>query len=178
MIGKPGELHEFAQQLARLRAGIDDAAAGVEHRTLGVLHHVDRLPDLVDVALEPRLVALVREVVGLEIGALGELDVLRDVDDNRAGTAAPGDVERLVQNARQIGDVLHQIIVLGAGPRDADRVAFLERVVADQMGRHLPGDADDRDRIHQRIGEAGHRIGRARAGCHQQRTPTLPVERA
>ena len=68
-----------------------------------------------------------------------------------------------MQDARQVVDVLHQIIVLGAGPRDADRVAFLEGVVADEMGRHLAGDADERDRIHQRIGEAGHRIGGARA---------------
>ena len=81
------------------------------------------------------------DVLRLGIDALGELDVLRDVDHHRARPAAAGDVERLVQHARQIVDVLHQIIVLGAGPRDADRVAFLERVVADQVGRHLPGDA-------------------------------------
>jgi hypothetical protein len=76
-------------------------------------------------------------------------------------------VERLVQHARQIGDVLHQVIVLGAGPRDADGVAFLERIVADQVRRHLSGDADDRDRVAERVGQAGHGIGRARAGGHQ-----------
>ena len=66
-----------------------------------------------------------------------------------------------MQDAREIVDVLHEVIVLGAGPRDADRVAFLEGVVADEMGRHLAGDADQRNRVHQRIGEAGHRIGGA-----------------
>ncbi len=49
-----------------------------------------------------------------------------------------GDIERLVQNARQVRDVLDEVIVLGAGPRDADRVAFLERVIADEVGRDLP----------------------------------------
>ena len=56
------------------------------------------------------------------------------------GRPAGRDLEGLVQHARQIVDVLHQLIVLGAGPRDADRIAFLERIVADQMGRHLPGE--------------------------------------
>ena len=130
-------------------------------------HQLDRLLDLLHVALELGLVAGVREILRLGIDALGELDVLRDVDHHRAGPAAGGDVERLVQHARQILDALHQVIVLGARPRDADRVAFLERVVADQVRRHLAGDADDRDRIHQRIGQAGDRIGGAGTGGDQ-----------
>ena len=57
--------------------------------------------------------------------------------------------------------------MLGAGPRDADRVAFLEGVVADQVGRHLPGDDHQRDGVAQCIGQAGDRVGGARAGRHQ-----------
>ncbi len=76
-------------------------------------------------------------------------------------------MERLVQHARQILDALDQIIVLGARPGDADGVAFLERVVADQVRRHLAGDADDRDRVAQRVGQARHRIGGAGAGRDQ-----------
>ena len=72
-----------------------------------------------------------------------------------------------MHDARELVDVLHEIIVLGAGPRDAGGVGFLEGVVADQVRRHLAGQADHRDRIHQRIGEAGHGVGRARAGGHQ-----------
>ena len=49
---------------------------------------------------------------------------------------------------------LHQPVVLGAGPRDADRVAFLEGIRTDQRRRHLAGDADQRDRIHQRVLQA------------------------
>ena len=161
--GKAGELHQLAQEVARLGAGIDDAAAGVEQRTLGVPHQLDRGLDALEVALELGPVALVLEFLGPGIEALGELDVFRDVDDHGTRPAALGDMERLVQHARKVGDVLHQIIVLGAGPGDADGVAFLERIVADQVGRNLAGEAHDRDGIHERIGQPGDRIGRAGA---------------
>ena len=82
-----------------------------------------------------------------EITPFGELDVLGNIDDDRPGTAARGNVKRLVQHARQIDDRFDEIIVLGAGPRDADRVAFLEGVIADHMRRHLPRDANQRDRV-------------------------------
>jgi hypothetical protein len=57
--------------------------------------------------------------------------------------------------------------VLGAGPGDADGVGLLKGVVADHEGRHLPGQDDERDRIHQRVGQAGDRIGRAGPGGDQ-----------
>ena len=57
--------------------------------------------------------------------------------------------------------------MLGARPGDAGRVSFLKGVVADQMGRNLPGDADQRDRIHLRVEQAGHGVGRAGPRCHQ-----------
>ena len=101
------------------------------------------------------------------IGAGGELHVLGHVDQHRAGTAGGRDVERLVQDLGEIVDVAHQPVVLGAGPRDADGVAFLERVVADQVRRHLAGDADQRDRIHQRVGQRRHHVGGAGTGGHQ-----------
>jgi hypothetical protein len=78
-------------------------------------------------------------------------------------------IERLVQNARQIVHVLHEIIVLGAGPRDADRVAFLECVIADQMRRHLARDDDDRDGVHERVGEPGDGVRRARSRGDEHR---------
>ena len=95
------------------------------------------------------------------IGARGELNVFRNVDHDRPRPSAGRDVERLVQRARQIGDGLDQIIVFGARPGDADGIALLERVVADQMRRHLPGDDHERDRVAESIGQAGDGIGRA-----------------
>src|SRR6186997_841713 len=108
-------------------------------------HQIDGLLDLVQVALELGLVAGMRKILWLGIDALGELDVLRNIDDNGARTAAGGNMEGLVQNARQILDALDQIIVFRARPRDADRVAFLEGVIADQVRWDLAGDADDRN---------------------------------
>ena len=96
------------------------------------------------------------------IGAGRELHVLRNVDDDRTGTARGRDIESLVQNLGEIVDVAHQPVVLGTRPRDADRIAFLKCVVADQMRRHLASDTDQRDRIHQRIGQRGDHVGRAR----------------
>ena len=102
-----------------------------------------------------------------DIVAGRELDVLRNVDDDGSGPAGARDMESFVQHARQVVDVLHQPVVLRARPRDADRIAFLKRVVADEMRRHLAGDADERNGIHQRVGEAGHGVGRAGARRHQ-----------
>ena len=115
---------------------------------------------------------------GPGVDALGELDVLRDVDHDRAGPAARGDIERLMQNARQILDALHEIIVLGAGPRDADRVAFLERVVADQVRRHLPGDdtRSESSRISASVRPVTALVAPGPDVTSTQ--PTLPVERA
>ena len=154
-------MHEFAQALARLGPGIDDAAAGVEDRALGIGDKVDGGSDRALVAVKLRPVALVLRVGEAGVNALGELDVLGDVDDDRPGATGARDIERLVQDAGELVHVLHEVIVLGAGPGDADGVAFLERVIADEVGRHLTGDADDGNGIHQRVGEAGDGIGGA-----------------
>ena len=65
---------------------------------------------------------------------------------------------------RQIGGALHQVVVLGARPGDAGGVAFLEGVVADQVRRHLTAEDDQRNAVHQRIGDAGDGVGGAGTG--------------
>ncbi len=152
----------------RLAAGIDDAAAGVDDRLLRAGQQRDGLADLQRITLHARRIRHVH--VGFArrvIDAERELHVLRNVDHHRARPARGRDIERLMQHARQIVDVAHQPVVLGAGPRDADGVAFLEGVVADQVRRHLPGDADQRNGIHQRVGQRRHHVGGARARRHQ-----------
>ena len=101
------------------------------------------------------------------IGADRELHVLGHIDHHGAGTAGAGDIERLVQHLCEIVDIAHQPVVLGAGPGDADGVALLEGVVADQMRRHLAGDAHQRNRIHQRVGQRRHHVGGAGSRGHQ-----------
>ncbi len=164
-----GDLDQLAQELGRLGAGIDHAAAAVDHGALGVGEQRHGLADLRRVALHARRVGAVHvRLARRMIGAGRELHVLGHVDEHRAGTAGGRDIEGLVQHLGEIVDVAHQPVVLGAGPRDADRVALLERVVADQMRRHLAGDADQRDRVHQRVGQRRHHVGGAGTGGHQR----------
>jgi hypothetical protein len=165
---KAREAHQFAQQRRGARAGIDHPAARIEYRPLGRGHELHRLADRFHVGVELGLIGLVRGAARRRIDAARELHVLRNVDDHRAGAAGARDVKSLVQHARQVGDVLHEIIMLGAVAGDAHRVAFLKGVGADEMGGHLSGDADERDRIHQRVGEAGDRIGGAGSGGDEQ----------
>jgi hypothetical protein len=58
--------------------------------------------------------------------------------------------------------------VLDARPRDADGVAFLERVLPDRVCRHLPREHYHRDRVHVSRRNAGDGIGDAWAGCDQR----------
>ena len=93
--------------------------------------------------------------------------VLGQIDDHRAGAAAARHVERLMDRTRQVRHILHQIAMLGAGPGDADDVGLLKGVVADQMGRHLAGQADHRNTVHHGVGETGDAVGGARTRGHQ-----------
>ena len=58
--------------------------------------------------------------------------------------------------------------MLHAGARDTDCIHFLERVFADEAGRHLAADHHQRDGIHVGRGDAGDGIGHAGAGSHQR----------
>ena len=102
---------------------------------------------------------------GYENGAVFSL---RNVDHDRPGTPGARDVESLLHRQRQLAHVLDEEVVLDDRPRDADRVALLERIEADRRRRHLAGDDDHRDRVHIGGGDAGHGIGDARAGGHQR----------
>ena len=163
-----GDLDQLTQQPGCRRAGIDDAAAGIDDGLLGIRQQRDGLADRMRIALQARRIGdmdvrLARRMVS----AGGELHVLRNVDDDRAGTAGGGDIEGFMQHLGEIVDVADQPVVLGAWPRDADGVAFLEGVIADQMGRHLARDADQRDRIHQCVGQRRDHVGGAGTGGDQ-----------
>ncbi len=103
------------------------------------------------------------------VGALSG-DILGNVHNDRPRATGSGDVKSLFQGNRQIRDILHQEIVLDAGTGNADRIDFLEGVVADQGGGNLTGDDHHGNGVHIGGGNAGHRIGRARAGGHQHHT--------
>ena len=164
---KAGGVDQPFEAGGRRRTGIDDPAAGVDDRPLGPGHQLHRSVDQPDIAFDPWLVALDADLVRPDIDPAGVDHVLGQIDHHRSGAAMGGDVKRLVQDAGKVIDVLDQVVVLGAGSGDTRGIGLLEGVVADQRRRHLAGDADDRDAIHQGVGETGDRIGGAGARCHQ-----------
>ena len=140
-----GQSNQLAQQLRGFRARINDAAAGIDDRLFGREYETCRSLDPFEVAFHPRMIALALNSGGGRVQAFGELHVLWNINDDRARTSCCGDVEGFVQDARQVIDIADQPIVLGAGPCDADCVAFLESIRADQKRRDLAGEADERN---------------------------------
>src|SRR5208283_4810870 len=89
-------------------------------------------------------------------------DVFGDVDQHRTRTAGSGDVKRLVYDTRQVVDVLHQVVVLGSGARDAEGIGFLKRIGAHQLGGDLAGECNHGDRVHHGIHQSRDQVGGAR----------------
>ena len=79
-------------------------------------------------------------------------------------------MERLTNDRADVLAVLHEEVVLRAGPGDPDVVRLLERVVADARRRHLPRERDDGNRVHHRVLQRGHEVGRGRPRGHQTDT--------
>ncbi len=160
---RAGQLLKLAQQLARARTRIDDPAAGVENRAFGIGDQLDRLGDFVGGSNHARLIAprALRRTV--REGRGGHLHVLGNVDHDRAGATGGGNLERFLNRGGEFRGVLHEIIVLGAVARQANRIRLLKGIGADQVRGNLSGDDHQRDRIHEGIGNAGDGIGRARA---------------
>ena len=72
-----------------------------------------------------------------------------------------------MHGARKTFRIFHQIVMLGARAGNAGGVGFLKRIIADQMGRHLTGQADNWNRVHQRIGKARYGIGCPRSAGYK-----------
>ena len=119
---------------------------------------VKSLLDFLQVALDARLIGPMLDVRRPDIRSAFELHILRDVDQHRPRPACCCDVKCLMQDTRQITHIAHQPIVLGARTRDPNRICFLECIGPDQVRRHLARNADQRNRIHQRIGKSCHGV--------------------
>ena len=98
---------------------------------------------------------------------IGVGDVLWNIHHDRAGPAGGRDEESLLDGFRQLAQVLDQEVVLDAGPRDADGVALLKGIAADDRRGHLSGQDDHGNGVHERGGDTSYRIGRARTRGHQ-----------
>ncbi len=72
-------------------------------------------------------------------------------------------MESLLHHLGHLAHVLHQKVVLDDGARDTDGVTFLKGVQADGGRGHLTGDDHHGNAVHVRGGDAGDRVGDARA---------------
>jgi len=154
-----------SQILARARG--DDPATGIEDRPFGLAHQFRDLGHLLGVGGVGRVVAAHGDVGGIAVLGLGLLHVLGQVDEHGTGPAGRRQVKGLLDHAGQIPHILDEIVVLGAGPRDADNIDFLEGVVADKRRGDLAGNDDDRHGIHVGGGDAGYGIGGSGARGHE-----------
>ena len=152
-------LHQREQILARVRRG--DAAAVVNDRTLGRGEYFGYLPQLR--FRDFRLLHLYGGGCG-HIFAYGGRYILRYIDKDGAGPVRIGDAERFAQRIGQLFHITHDEVVLGNRHRDAGYVYFLKAVPADQTGADVAGDRDHGDGIHISRGNAGIKVGCARAG--------------
>jgi hypothetical protein len=71
-------------------------------------------------------------------------------------------MERLLEYAGNLPHLLDQIAVFGERFRRTGRIDLLKNVPAEQTGLDLPGDHDQRDRIHVSGRNRGEQIGGAR----------------
>ena len=89
------------------------------------------------------------------------------------GPAAPGDVERLGDHARQLIRVADQVVVLRHRQRDAVDVDLLERVLADQRRRNVAGDRDHRHGVEEGGPDPGDEVRGPRSRrAHAHADPT------
>ena len=138
---------------------------GEDHWALGLRDQVGGLLDLVRVRREIVLAvaAQLHLVAPVELALLLQ-GVPRNVDEHRTGPARRRDMKRLLHRARDVIDVQHELVVLGDRDRDALDVRLLESVAADQRPDHLAGHADQRYRVHEGGGDAGHQVRGAGPG--------------
>ena len=164
--GDHGDLGEFGQFPERLGgASLEDAAPDIEHRALAGQEEFGCLLDHLWVPLGDRPITGERvRHLGVRgpvpVHGVGE-NVLGDVDQHRAGATRACEVEGLTDHQGEVLGAHHQFVVLGDAAGDADGVALLERVGADRCGGHLTGDANHRNRVHERIAQRRDHVG----GC-------------
>ncbi len=158
------------------RITLNHAATRVDHRTARPHQVFNRTPNLARVTSRCRRIRAQRHGLGVLIGGRDRRvsRVFGNIDHHRAGPSGGRDVERLLDDQRNLGDILDQEAVFHNGARHTDHVGFLERIGAYQVARHLAGDDHQRYRIHVGRRNPSDRVGGAgtRGDQHDTRTPS------
>ncbi len=160
-----GDFRQFTDLIGGI--GKNRAATDVDHRFFGLHDFFSGLLDLILVAAHGRIIAAQIYFIGIFEFSFGRAHVFGDVHQNRAGTAARGDIKSFLDGLRQIVDVFDEHVMLRARSADADVVGFLKCIVTDKIRGDLAGKSDEGNGIHVRIGQSGDDIGHAGARGHQ-----------
>src|ERR1035437_5563864 len=91
------------------------------------------------------------------------LRILGDVDQHRAGTGGFGDLKGVTNSWGNVLGLVDEEVVLRHGQGDAGDVDFLEGVRAEDLARHVAGDAYDGNRVQHGCGDACDKVGGAGA---------------
>ena len=94
--------------------------------------------------------------------------IFRNIDHDRTGTAAGGDLECFLDGLGKLVDIGYQEVVFDARTGNADRIHLLKRIRTDERIADLSADDHHRNRIAVCGGNAGQRIGHARSGSNQR----------
>ena len=135
-----GGFGESPQFLARIPG--DESAAAIQHRTLRLLDQTD---DLVQHEIVGTLVGMVSaqgDAGGPHWLGFLLLNVFGKINHHRSGSSALRHEKSLFNNARNIGDVRHQIAVFYDRQRHPEKIRLLEAAFADHRLRHLAGQRD------------------------------------
>ena len=90
--------------------------------------------------------------------------VFRNVHEHRPRATALCDDKRLAEDSGELVNVLNDVIVLRNRRRDAGDVRLLKAVLADQVHVNVARDEHDGNAVEVGRGNAGHEVGRPRAG--------------
>ncbi len=167
--GCAGASHEPCERRAGCRSGVDQPAATIEYRPFCVLQQFHRIaqpsaPQRFAPGFHHFFRHFSRRIESCQ------LDVLGKIEQYGPRPAARRHAECLAHQPRDLVGAADLRIPFRDRPRQAERVAFLECVSADRMGRDLAADANHRNGIADRIQQAGDGIADAGTGGDEHHT--------
>ena len=138
------------------------AASDQKHRLLRLFHQGDRLFELTHMHTFVRLISA--DIDLCRIGGRTEFrhHIRRQIHENRARLAGTGNVKCLLDPLRQHLPVSYHNNKLRYISCDTDNIHFLKCIIADQIFRHLTGEAHQRNTVVVRRGNSCYQIRRSR----------------
>ncbi len=150
-------------------ARLQNAVSGKNERPRGARNQFQRLVEILPGCIEHGMgtVRLCRRRCEIEVRAR-LLRVLGDIHQNWTWPSRIGYAEGLPQRRRDVLRAGDEVVVFRNRQRHTGNVHFLKGVGAEQLGRNLSRDADQRNGVEHRSGDTGHHIGGARTGGGQR----------